>query len=167
MPTVLPSRYLVSQTERSSIRRSRSVQRVGERPQGGIGRINLAELERCPFAHNGLVGGSSPPGPTTQSGDLRHFPEGCELCAIGGIARGRLVSAMARFGLTSPFLRIRLWPQNPVSRQQRPPCAETRFECGATAGEGQASRTDVTIPQACRRGEPHPIRGAAGPRWPP
>src|SRR5437868_3502666 len=77
MPTVLPSRYLVSQRERSSIRRSRSVQRVGERRHGRIGRINLAELERCPFAHNGLVGGSSPPGPPSDLiRTLQHKPGG-------------------------------------------------------------------------------------------
>jgi hypothetical protein len=28
-----------------------------------------------------------------------------------------------------PFLRIFLWPRNPVSRKQRPREAETRFEC--------------------------------------
>src|SRR5882724_1351379 len=78
-----------------------------------------------PTAHNGLVGGSSPPGPTTQSDDQRHFPNGRELCAIAGVARGRLVSAMARLdsggrfcafvsGLKIPF------PGNRDGRGQRP-----------------------------------------------
>jgi hypothetical protein len=37
-----------------------------------------------PAAHNGLVGGSSPPGPTTQSGVCGDFPKVCELARIAG-----------------------------------------------------------------------------------
>jgi hypothetical protein len=63
--------------------------------------------------------------PPPRTGDLRHFPKGRKLCAIGGVARGRLVSAMARLdsggrfcgfvsGLKIPF------PGNRDRRAQRP-----------------------------------------------
>jgi hypothetical protein len=38
-----------------------------------------------PTAHNGLVGGSSPPGPTTQSFEPEDFPETSQRPAIGGL----------------------------------------------------------------------------------
>src|SRR6185295_17736468 len=38
-----------------------------------------------PAAHNRLVGGSSPPGPTTHSSLTGDFPTTCEMCRFGGI----------------------------------------------------------------------------------
>jgi hypothetical protein len=52
-----------------------------------------------PAAHNGLVGGSSPPGPTTHSFELGIFP----LCAKGpelaGCAAGAVVSVETNSGV--------------------------------------------------------------------
>ena len=45
-----------------------------------------------PAAHNGLVGGSSPPGPTTQSHVWGNFPAAGEKPPEGGMRRERLVS---------------------------------------------------------------------------
>jgi hypothetical protein len=45
-----------------------------------------------PAAHNGLVGGSSPPGPTTQSRVCGNFPAAGEKPPDGGMRRERLVS---------------------------------------------------------------------------
>ena len=45
-----------------------------------------------PAAHNGLVGGSSPPGPTTQSHVCGNFPAAGEKPPDGGVLRERLVS---------------------------------------------------------------------------
>src|SRR5262245_23546159 len=49
-------------------------------------------------AHNGLVGGSSPPGPTTHSFEPRDFPETSKRPAIGGLRR-------RRFGLRGDLFR--------------------------------------------------------------
>ncbi len=43
-------------------------------------------------AHNGLVGGSSPPGPTTQSRVCGNFPAAGEKPPNGGTRRARLLS---------------------------------------------------------------------------
>src|SRR3984893_16855512 len=45
-----------------------------------------------PAAHNGLVGGSNPPGPTTQSRVCGDFPKPRKWSRFGGILRGRVVS---------------------------------------------------------------------------
>ena len=45
-----------------------------------------------PAAHNGLVGGSSPPGPTTQSHVWGNFPAAGEKPPDGGMRREGLVS---------------------------------------------------------------------------
>jgi hypothetical protein len=48
-----------------------------------------------PTAHNGLVGGSNPPGPTTQSRATGEFLAACEIRRIGGVVRERPVSETA------------------------------------------------------------------------
>ena len=53
-----------------------------------------------PTAHNGLVGGSNPSGPTTQSFEPGDFPETAEKPALGGLLR-------LRFGLRGD----RFWPE--------------------------------------------------------
>ena len=48
-----------------------------------------------PLAHNGVVGGSSPPEPTTQSFEPQDFPETAEKPAIGGLLRLRFPLTLA------------------------------------------------------------------------
>ncbi len=47
-------------------------------------------------AHNGLVGGSNPPGPTTPSAAQRDFWVWFERPVFGGAVRGGIVSATRR-----------------------------------------------------------------------
>src|SRR5437763_4570377 len=63
-----------------------------------------------PTAHNGLVGGSSPPGPTTHSFEPRDFPDTCKWAAIGGLRRWRFVSAETNFTRSGISGELSLWP---------------------------------------------------------
>jgi hypothetical protein len=70
---------------------------IGRRADGHTGTlIKSREVEisgiQDRFAHNGLVGGSSPPGPTTQSHVWGNFPAAGEKPPDGGMRRERLVS---------------------------------------------------------------------------
>src|SRR5580700_10619677 len=80
-------------------------------------------------AHNRLVGGSSPPGPTTQSNANRDFPVHCEITRTGGDSRSHFVSASYRLDFSGRFGNVVSGRQYRVSRQGRPVLAETRFEC--------------------------------------
>src|SRR5215467_11117440 len=82
-----------------------------------------------PTAHNGLVGGSSPPGPTTHSFEPRDFPETSKRPAIGGLRRRRFGLRGDLFPPGGDFGQVVSGPRNPVSRKRRPSSAETRFEC--------------------------------------
>ena len=57
-----------------------------------------------PVAHNGLVGGSSPPGPTTHSRATGEFPAAGELPRIGGLVWERPVLETARSYWTARFV---------------------------------------------------------------
>jgi hypothetical protein len=59
----------------------------------------------------------------------RRFPEGVRKAADwrGSVRRFVLRDGIVTVGRS--FLRIFLWPRNPVSRKRRPREAETRFEC--------------------------------------
>jgi hypothetical protein len=76
-------------------------------------------------AHNGLVGGSSPPGPTTHSRANQDFPRFVELPRLGGVCCERSVSAKGQLNLGGHFaafvsgLETRL-PGNGDRREQRP-----------------------------------------------
>jgi hypothetical protein len=78
-----------------------------------------------PTAHNGLVGGSSPPGPTTHSRATRDFLKLYERPTFSGITCARSVSAKRSIGLganSGAFvsgLKISL-PGNRDRREQRP-----------------------------------------------
>src|SRR4029434_3785433 len=82
-----------------------------------------------PTAHNGLVGGSSPPGPTTHSSEPRDFPETFKRPAIGGLRRRRFGLRGDLFRPGGIFGRLVSGPRNPVSRKRRPSSAETRLAC--------------------------------------
>jgi hypothetical protein len=82
-------------------------------------------------AHNQLVGGSSPPSPTTQSQDWGDFPKVHERPRIGRDSRERPVSALADLGCNSPFGGPILWAQNPVSRQESDPERAPSIKCPA------------------------------------
>src|SRR5689334_14622962 len=64
-----------------------------------------------PTAHNGLVGGSSPPGPTTHSFEPRDFPDTCKWAAIGGLRRWRFVSAETNFTRSGISGELSLWSE--------------------------------------------------------
>ena len=64
-----------------------------------------------PTAHNGLVGGSSPPGPTTHSFELGNFPEIDKWPAIGGLRRLRSSLRGDRFRQKGDFGRAVSVPQ--------------------------------------------------------
>src|SRR5215211_3938901 len=70
-----------------------------------------------PAAHNGLVGGSSPPGPATQSDPNRRFPVSDKEPAIGGpfcgLKAGRAVSAGCRGRAEGDFAARSLGSENP------------------------------------------------------
>src|SRR5437660_1204725 len=77
-----------------------------------------------PAAHNRLVGGSSPPGPTTHSVSNGDFPEADEIRRVGGIEGGRLVSAkwQLKYRLrTRPFVSGlgNQFPRDTAQRGQR------------------------------------------------
>ena len=111
-------------------------------PRGLMGwavavRFATAQLQHCggpvaqwlePTAHNGLVGGSSPPGPTTHSLELGNFPLCAKRPRTGGLCRrccGLCRDQFRRggdFGRVVSGLEIRL-PGNGDRCQ-----AETRFE---------------------------------------
>src|SRR6266404_4276491 len=59
----------------------------------------------------------------------RRFPEGVRKAPNwrGSVRRFVLRDGIVTVGTS--FLRIFLWPRNPVSRKRRPREAETRFEC--------------------------------------
>src|SRR2546430_8794999 len=60
-----------------------------------VGRKNTLFAQPARFAHNSLVGGSSPSSPTTQSRATGEFLGACEIRRIGGGVRGRPVSETA------------------------------------------------------------------------
>jgi hypothetical protein len=69
------------------------------------------------------------PGPTTQSCATGDFLKGLRKASNwrGSVRRFVLGDRIVTVGRS--FLRIFLWPRNPVSRKRRPREAETRFEC--------------------------------------
>lgn len=69
-----------------------------------------------PTAHNGLVGGSSPPGPTTQSCRSENFPKMYECPRIGGPCRSDFVSVRLLRRSSAVFHRSVSAGQNTVSR---------------------------------------------------
>jgi hypothetical protein len=89
-------------------------------------------------AHNRLVAGSSPAGPTTHSAPIGDFLARDELRRIGAVLGPYGTAGDGSPEVGWPFSAVCLWPQNPVSRKRRPPRAETRFECGAYC-EGRPS----------------------------
>jgi hypothetical protein len=83
------------------------------------GRFDFSGLsEGVGLAHNGLVGGSSPPGPTTQSFEPEDFPETAEKPAIGGLLRLRFRLRGDRFWPERDFGRFVSGPRNIVSPMQ-------------------------------------------------
>jgi hypothetical protein len=68
--------------------------------------------------HNGLVRGSGPPGPTTQSLEPADFPETAEEPAIGGLLRLGFGLRRDRFWPEGDFGRSVSRPRNPVSPMQ-------------------------------------------------
>jgi hypothetical protein len=68
---------------------------------GGLHRTAIAPTwivqGRAGQAHNDLIEGSSPPGPTTQSFEPEDFPETAEKPAIGGLLRLRFSLRGDRF----------------------------------------------------------------------
>jgi hypothetical protein len=69
-------------------------------------------------AHNRLVGGSNPAGPTTQSFEPEDFPETAEKPAIGGLLRLRFRLRGDRFWPERDFGRFVSGPRNIVSPMQ-------------------------------------------------
>ena len=66
-------------------------------------------MPMCPRSqHNGLVGGSSPAEPTTQSFEPEDFPETAEKPAIGGLLRLRFSLRGDRFWPECDFGRLSL-----------------------------------------------------------
>jgi hypothetical protein len=95
----------------------------------------------------------------------RRFPESARKTPNW---RGSLRRFVLRDGIVTvgrSFLRVFLWPRNPVSRKRRPREAETRFECRVTPTEVRASGGAETTRRACRRGGPLPCHEAAARRW--
>ena len=86
-----------------------------------------------PTAHNGLVGGSSPPGPTTQSIVCGDFPTHGENPRIGGVGCEHFVSAKRYLDFRGHFEAVVSGLGNPVSRQQRLAQAETGLNPSLTA----------------------------------
>src|SRR5262245_8959182 len=72
-----------------SRRARRCMGRDAQQPRSGEGPV-AQWLE--PAAHNGLVGGSSPPGPTNKSRHGGDFLKPCKRAAIGGVMTKPLVS---------------------------------------------------------------------------
>jgi hypothetical protein len=105
-----------------------------------------------PTAHNGLVAGSSPAGPTTHSLPIRDFPDGCKTGAFCGAARGRVVSACrpdqqaqsSRPGISNPES---LFPGKQRRRLRRPVRRRAVFR-----DLGQVPGAAGTIRRACHRG---------------
>ena len=62
-------------------------------------------------AHNGLVGGSSPPGPTTHSFEPGGFLDCGKRAAIGGLRRWCFVSAEINSTPSGISGELSLWPE--------------------------------------------------------
>src|SRR5262245_22942030 len=69
-------------------------------------------------AHNRLVGGSSPPGPTTQSCTNGDFPVQCESPRIGGDLCTHFISAICRLDCRDRFEVFVSALENCVSRRR-------------------------------------------------
>jgi hypothetical protein len=80
-------------------------------------------------AHNGLVGGSSPPGPTTQSYATGDFLKVYERPRIGGDLCDGSFSETASLQSAGRFCAFFSGPEIPFPGKRRPREAETRFEC--------------------------------------
>ena len=107
---------------------------MGEAPRvGAAGSAGPVAQWLEPTAHNGLVGGSSPPGPTTQSIVCGDFPSLSEKPRIGGVACEGFVSAKRRLDFRGRFEAVVSGLRNPVSRQQRLAQAETGLNPSPTA----------------------------------
>ncbi len=135
---------------------------VGSYAMNGLGPVaQWSELA----AHNRLVGGSSPPGPTTQPRAGGDFLRKREKPAIGGLSSATKVSVRAggslRTGLGVWSLVLKFaFPGN-----RRLGSRKRGSRLPLSAAGGQASCAAVTIPPAGRRGEQRPCRVEVCHRW--
>ena len=115
-------------------------------------------------AHNGLVAGSSPAGPTTHSFETRDFPERAAERRVGGLSREARSLEKAK-GNDCTFRHRFLWSPNPVSRKQRRGCGDW-FDRVVIERRGRALGAGVTIRLEDRRAGRLPSREGACLRWP-
>jgi hypothetical protein len=98
-------------------------------------------------AHNRLVGGSNPAGPTTQSFEPEDFPETAEKPAIGGLWRLRFSLRGHRFWPEGDFGPFVSGSRNPVSPMQIDLASAIGSWCGSLPdgrNEFVKQRKDVT-----------------------
>ena len=82
-------------------------------------------------AHNRLVGGSSPPGPTTHSRPMGDFPVFRGKRPIGGAPAQSLDPGDGSSDVERPLWRFVSGGKIPFPRETETVMTETRFECGA------------------------------------
>src|SRR5216684_4469879 len=116
-------------------------------------------------AHNGLVGGSNPPGPTTQSYATGDFLKEYEKPRIGGIRATVRSQRRHRYSRQVVSAHFSLAPKSrfPETETAR---GRDSVRMPVTPKEVRASGAAETTRRACRRGAPLPCHEAAAPRWP-
>ena len=116
-------------------------------------------------AHNGLVGGSSPPGPTTQSCPNGHFHRGRRIVPrlAGFFTPSR--SPKRPVGPYSVLHRLRsLRPRNSVSWETEIGWWRLGSNVAITARSGRACDTGGTIRRAVRKAAPRPCHAGGARR---
>jgi hypothetical protein len=108
-----------------------------------------------PTAHNGLVGGSSPPGPTTQSRNRGDFLKSGEYPRIGGVVCLRSLSETAHLCWAGLFA-------SPVSGALKPvPGAAFGNDTSSGRSDGQTEHRMLARPLDWRIAQ----SGDADPTW--
>jgi hypothetical protein len=129
--------------------------------------ISSDELGAIPSrtAHNGLVGGSSPSGPTTQSCATGDFLKVYKRPRIGGVRCDRSFSEIESYSRQVVSAHFSLAPKSrfPETETAR---GRDSVRMPVTPKEVRASGAAETTRRACRRGGPLPCHEAAAPRWP-
>src|SRR5258706_15099203 len=117
------------------------------------------------LAHNGLVGGSSPSSPTTQSCATGDFLKVYERPRIGGDRCDRSFTETARYSRQVVSAHFSLPPKSrfPETETAR---GRDSVRMPVTPKEVRASGAAEATWRACRRGGPLPCHEAAAPRWP-
>src|SRR5262245_39193379 len=103
-----------------------------------------------PAAHNGLVGGSNPPGPTRQSEVCGDFLKAREWARIGGLSCSRLVSETPQLSLGRHFGPLSLAFKKAFPGNGDHKCSETGSNV-ISLSEVRASHLAETILRARRR----------------